>query len=350
MPNNAFFTNLDGRDVQAFRLENTSGMHCLISNYGARLLQIWAPDRSGLLADVLLGHDDIDGYLKHPDTFFGVTVGRVANRTAGAAFTLGGKHYSLEANDGLNHLHGGSEGFHTKVWQVIALEKNRVVLQLHSPDGEGGYPGHVQVTVTYTLEDDNTVRIDYTATADLDTPLNLTNHAYFKLKGTGMGSIDDHVLQINAAQYLPIGTDFIPTGQVAQVEGSPFDFRKPAVLSQRLNKNHPQLTNGKGFDHHFIPDGTGFRSMARMWEPESGRVLEVWSDAPGVQFYSGNFLDGSVTGKGGVPCTFRSGFCFEAQHYPNSLNEPAFPSIILKAGTTYASTCCYKFGVESGTT
>ncbi len=336
---------MEGREVRSYKLENASGMHCLITNYGARLLQLWAPDRQGKLADVVLGHDDIEGYLQFPDTFFGATVGRVANRTAGARFQLAGKEYRLPANDGKNHLHGGPGGFHNKVWELMSANKNSIVLQVESPDGDEGYPGKLTVQVSYTLHDDNSLHIDYSATSHQDTPVNLTNHAYFNLKGNGMGDIEDHQLEIHASRYLPIGPDFIPTGAITEVEGSPFDFRSPARLSDRLKEIHPQLSAGRGFDHHYICDGEGLRAAAKMTEPNSGRTLEMLTDLPGVQFYSGNFLDGSVSGKGGTRYVFRSGFCFEAQHYPNSLNEPSFPSIVLKAGEEFSAKCIYRFGV-----
>lgn len=340
--NGPFETSLAGKEVRAYRLENASGMHCLISNYGARLLQMWVADRHGRMADIVLGHDNIDDYVNYPDTFFGATVGRVANRTAGARFNMDGKEYRLPANDGKNHLHGGPGGFHNKVWEVKSAKKNRIVLQLESSDGEEGYPGNLKVQVTYTLTDSNALQIDYEARADQNTPVNLTNHAYFNLKGAGARTVEDHFLQINADHYLPIRTDGIPTGEFASVANTPFDFRNPAQLAGRLSQNHPQLKIGRGLDHHFVCAGDSLRTVAVMEEPESGRTLEVLTDLPGLQFYSGNFLDGSVSGKGGVPCRFRSGFCFETQHCPDSLNNPAFPSIILQAGDTYTARCVYQ--------
>ncbi|MCA1752916.1 MAG: galactose mutarotase, partial [Flavobacteriales bacterium] len=248
--NSPFETNLGGKEVGAFRLENASGMHCLISNYGARLLQMWVPDRHGRMADIVLGHDNIDDYIRFSDTFFGATVGRVANRTAGARFSINGTEYRLSANDGKNHLHGGPGGFHNKVWEVKSAEKDRIVLALESPDGEEGYPGNLKVQLTYTLSNDNALHIDYEARADHNTPVNLTNHAYFNLKGTGERTVEDHILQISADHYLPTGPDGIPTGEIAPVDNTPFDFRKPAQLAGRLSQNHPQLKVGRGLDHH----------------------------------------------------------------------------------------------------
>lgn len=340
-----FETDLKGEKIRATRLVNTSGLHCLISNYGARLLQWHAPDRDGHMADVLLGHDTIDEYLKYPDTFFGATVGRVANRTSGAAFSLNGKRYRLSANDGAHHLHGGPGGFHTKVWEVISTDKNSLALAYTSPDGEERYPGNLRAEVTYTLEDNGALRIDFRAETDRDTPVNLTNHAYFNLKGSGSGSIDDHIVKINADHFLAIDSEGIPTGEIASVENGPFDFRSPARIADQLARSHPQLKAGRGFDHHFMCPGQGLRTVAEITEPASGRTLEVATDLPGVQFYTGNFLDGSVSGKGGVPCAYRYALCFETQHAPDSLNRTEFPSIILRQGEVYTSRCVYRFGI-----
>lgn len=340
-----FFAVIGGKGVHAYRLENAGGMHCLISPYGARILSLHAPDRNGHFADVVLGHDALNDYLTYPDTFFGATVGRVANRTSGAAFTLNGKRYRLAANDGKHHLHGGPQGFHTKVWEILSAEKNRVVLGLESPDGEGGYPGRLRAEVTYTLDDSGALRIDKRARTDRDTPVNLTNHAYFNLRGPGASTVEDHRVQINADHFLPIDSDCIPTGELAPVAGTPFDLRRPAKIAERLAENHPQLGTARGFDHHYVCSGSGLRTVAEIAEPESGRTMEVLTDLPGMQFYTGNFLDGSVPGKDGLPAVFRSGMCFETQHRPDSLNKPEFPSILLKKGEVYASTCLYRFGV-----
>lgn len=320
-------------------------MDCLLSNFGARLLQLWTPDCHGTLADVVLGHDSIEDYIRHPHTFFGATVGRVANRTSGASFDMGKEKYHLTANDGVNHLHGGPNGFHNKIWDVEAITKERIVFTLLSPDGQEGYPGNVAAKVTYFLRDDNALEITYEASTDKDTPINITNHSYFNLKGNG--SIDDHWVQINASHFHPIGLNFIPTGDLENVFEGPFDFRIAVRLGDRLRIQHPQLELGRGFDHNFVPDGKGLRDMAKVWEPRSGRTLEVISDELGVQFYSGNFLDGSIIGKNAIKYETRSGFCFETQHFPNSLNTRSFPTIILKAGDLYKSTCIYKFGVST---
>lgn len=343
MKKDALFSSQKGHEIQVFSLENAHGMRCVLSNFGARLLQLWAPDNQGKLVDVVLGHDDIEDYIKQPNTFFGATVGRVANRTAGAAFNLKGKQYQLKANDGQNHLHGGPDGFHNQVWDAVHVAPNQITMTLWSADGHEGYPGNLEVNVTYTLTDGNALHIEYGATTDQDTPINLTNHSYFNLRGAG--DISNHVVQIHAEKYLPINAAMIPTGTIETVSGSPFDFRKACKIADKIAEEHPQIILGKGFDHHFIPDGQGLRNMAKVFEPISGRTLEVISDAPGVQFYTGNFLDGHVTGKHGEQYEFRSGFCFETQHFPNSLNTPSFPSILLKAGEVYSSTCIYKFGI-----
>lgn len=320
-------------------------MHCLISNYGARLLQWHVPDREGRMADVILGHDTIDEYLKYPDTFFGATVGRVANRTSTAAFTLKGRRYRLAANDGTHHLHGGPEGFHTRVWEVLSADSKHIAMAYTSPDGEGGYPGTLRTEVSYTLDDTGALRIDKRAETDSDTPVNLTNHAYFNLRGAG--TAENHRVQINADHFLPIDAECIPTGALAPVGGTPFDLRRPGIIADRLAEDHPQLHTARGFDHHYICTGIGLRSVAEITDPESGRTLEVMTDMPGMQFYTGNFLDGTVPGKGGLPAAFRSGMCFETQHAPDSLNRPEFSSIILRQGEVYTSRCVYRFGLAS---
>ena len=343
--NSPFETECEGGKIRAYRLRNAAGMHCLISNYGARLLQWHVPDRRGRIADVVVGHDTIEAYLENPDTFFGATVGRVANRTSGAKFALKGKLHRLPANNGAHHLHGGPNGFHNKIWKVISADDNSISLGYTSPDGEAGYPGNLSAEVTYNLNDDGALSIDFRAQTDRETPVNLTNHAYFNLKGSGEGSIENHLVKIHADHFLEIDSEGIPSGAIAQVANTPFDFRTPAILADRLVPDHPQLKAGRGFDHHFMCSGNGLRTVAEILEPSSGRTLEVATDLPGIQFYTGNFLDGSVKGKGGVPCMFRSGFCFETQHCPDSLNRPEFPSIVLKPRETYTAKCVYRCGV-----
>ncbi len=343
----AYTSRLDGLQIIDHRIQNAQGTHCLISNYGARILQIHTHDKDGKLGDIVLGHDSIAEYLDAPHTFFGACVGRVANRTSNAAFSLEGKKYTLPANEALHHLHGGAQGFHNRVWKVLEHHPASLLLQLYSPDGDEGYPGNVTATLRYTLLENNSLEINYEAHSDRTTPLNLTNHSYFNLDGGNKNSIDTHTVQINASQYCPIKEDFIPTGIIENVEGSPFDFRKEAPLLARLKEEHPQLRLARGFDHHYVIGGHGMRAFAKIWSTQSGRSLEVWSDASGMQFYTGNFLDGSVLGKSGVPCGFRSAFCMETQSFPNSLNTPQFPDIIFGPEKPYRSSTTYKFGITA---
>lgn len=342
----AYQSHLQGLKISAFRLQNAEGMHCLISNYGARILQIHTPDKHGQLADIVLGHDRIEEYVATPHTFFGACVGRVANRTAGAHFTMAGIAYPLTANEGQHHLHGGPKGFHHQVWEVLEHSTQHLLLHLHSPDGEEGYPGHVDVSLSYTLRDDNTLEINYQAHSDTPTPLNLTNHSYFNLDGCNAGRIVQHELTIHAERYCPIAPDFLPTGKLTPVTDSPFDFQTPAILGERFYIAHEQLQLARGFDHHYVVDGQGMRAFAKIRSPQSGRSLMVRSDAPGMQFYSGNFLDGSVKGKAGMACKFRSAFCFETQGFPNSLNTPSFPSILIGPDKPYRSTTVFEFGMD----
>ncbi len=340
-----FQGTVNGEAVQSFVLQNASGMRCRILNYGARVVDVFAPDRAGNLDDVVLGHDNLTDYLKYPETFFGATVGRVANRTGGAQFKLDGKRYPLSANDGKNHIHGGPKGFHNRVWTAVEFDETRVVLSLHSPHGEEGYPGAIDVVVTYALGEDNALKITFEARTDRNTPVNITNHSYFNLKNSG--NVEDHVFRIHADTYLPVKADLTPVGTAERVAGSPFDFRTPKKLSGQLAKSHEQLELGNGFDHNFIPNGSGLRLVAEAQEPTSGRKLSVFTDSAGVQFYTGNALGRGFPLKGGKRSVFRSGFCFETQGFPDSLNHNSFPSIVLKSGDIYRHTCIYQFGIES---
>lgn len=346
MPATDFNRTIDGQQVSLYTLRNARGMHCAITNYGGRIISLHAPDREGNLGDVVLGHDQLECYRSEPETYFGAIVGRVANRISNSSFDLDGATHHLPPNEGIHHLHGGPDGFHARVWQAEQVADNELHLRLASPHGDQGYPGTLEVTAVYLLRDDQSLDITYTARTDRPTPVSLTNHSYFNLRGAGSERIDDHLVQIHASRYCPIATDFIPIGTTEEVASTPFDFRLPTPLRQIFEQGHPQLEAGKGVDHHFIPDGSGMRAFAKIWEPLSGRTLEVWSDAPGMQFYSGNFLDGSVIGKGGIPCGFRSAFCVETQGYPNSVNQPNFPAVILRPEETYRHRCLFSFGVS----
>jgi len=339
-----------GEGVDIFTLTNNLGMQAKITNYGAIVVSLKAPDRTGKMDDVVLGLNDLDSYLKgHP--YFGAIVGRYGNRIAKGRFTLDGVEYKLAVNNGENHLHGGIKGFDKVVWTAKETRTKMgpaLSLTYISKDGEEGYPGTVTATVVYTLTNNNELKLDYTVTTDKDTVTNLTHHSYFNLAGEGNGDILSHILTLNAARFTPTDAGSIPTGELKAVAGTPFDFLKPTVIGKRIDQQDQQLQFGSGYDHNFIVNGKAgtLRSAAIVYEPTSGRVLEVWTTEPGVQFYTGNFLDGTLTGKSGKVYQKRFGFCLETQHYPDSPNHPAFPTTTLKKGATYRSTTVYRFKVK----
>jgi aldose 1-epimerase len=341
----------DGQTVELYTLKNAKGtLQATITNYGAIVTSLQTPDRNGQMADVVLGFDSTDGYLKeHP--YFGAVVGRYGNRIAKGRFTLNGKEYQLATNNGPNALHGGIRGFDKRVWTARDVSKEGVPaleLTYTSRDKEEGYPGNLTARVTYSVTNNNELRLDYEATTDQDTILNLTNHSYFNLKGQGEGSILDHVIQIQADRFTPVDETLIPTGELKPVAGTPFDFRQPTAIGSRIEHKDEQLIRGKGYDHNFVLNGPQgeLSPAARVTEPKSGRVMEVLTTQPGVQFYTGNFLDGKLTGKGGKRYDFRYGFCLETQHFPDSPNKPQFPSVVLKPDATYRSTTVYRFSAE----
>ena len=340
----------NGQEIHLYTLSNANGMQVGITNYGGRIVTILAPDRHGQMADVVLGFDNLQGYLD-THTYFGALVGRFANRIADGKFTLDGKVYHLPINNGPNSLHGGIQGFDQKVWTAREIEGSEPALELtyFSKDGEEGYPGNLHAKVVYTLTSDNGIKIDYSATTDQDTIINLTNHSYFNLAGQGNGDILKQVMMINSDEITPVDATQIPTGQILNVAGTPFDFRKPTPIGARINEDNPQLKNGKGYDINYILNrkGPGLDLAARAYDPESGRELEVYTTQPGVQLYSGNFLDGTVHGKGGKVYGIRTGFCLETQHYPDSPNHPNFPSAELKPGQTYHEVTVFKFTTTS---
>lgn len=338
----------EGTTVDEFTLANAAGLKAKVITYGAILTELHVPDRKGKLDDVVLGFDKLDSYLAgHP--FFGATVGRVTNRIAKGKFTLDGKEYSLAVNNGPNSLHGGKKGFDKVVWKAEPIqEPARVGVRLRyvSPDGEEGYPGTLHVAVTYTLTDKNELRIDYEATTDKATPVNLTNHSYFNLGGITADDILGHELMIAADQYTPADATLIPTGELASVQGTPLDFRKPIAIGKRIDalKQYP----GGGYDHNFVLNSQD-KSLAlgaRVTDPKSGRILEMLTTEPGVQLYTGNFLDGKVLGKRGTAYKKYHGFCLEAQHYPDAINQSKFPSIVLRPGQKYTQTTVYRFAAQ----
>lgn len=339
----------DGSSVSLYTLSNQHGLSVCITDFGGIITQIHAPDRHGVFADVTLGFDELGPY-RHDAPFFGALIGRVGNRIANGRFSVDGNDYQLELNNGPNHLHGGVTGFSKRLWEASTFQTTKSVgltLLLDSVDGDQGYPGNLQVTVIYELTDANELFIKYHAVTDQATPVNLTNHAYFNLAGGG--DILGHELMINADGYTPVDATLIPTGKVAPVAGTPFDFRTPHAIGERIGQDDRQLQFGGGYDHNFALNKLDDRQMslaARVVEPLSGRVLEVLTQEPGVQFYSGNFLDGTLTGKGNT-YERRSGFCLETQHFPDSPNQPAFPDTILRPGQEYTTITIYKFSVQA---
>lgn len=341
------FGEADGKPVELYTLRNSKGAEAKIMTYGGIVQSLRMPDRNGKFEDIVLGYDNVAGYIKETP-YFGALIGRYGNRIGKAKFMLDGNTYTLAANNGPNSLHGGVKGFDKVVWDVAGATGNSLTLRYLSKDGEEGFPGNLVVLATYTLTEDNALRLDYKATTDKATVVNLTQHSYFNLAGQGKGDILGHEVYINSDKTTPVDKELITTGEFASVEGTPFDFRKPTAIGARINDPDTQLQYGPGYDHNWVinkPAGQ-LGLQARVYEPTTGRVLGVWSDEPGLQFYAGNFLDGTITGKGGAVYQKRTGFCMEPQHYPDSPNKPNFPSVVLRPGQTYKNTIIYKFGVK----
>jgi aldose 1-epimerase len=338
----------DGTAVEIFTLVNEHGLEARICTYGGAVVSLKTPGRDGKMADIVQGFDSLEGYLNPAEPYFGALIGRYGNRIGHAKFSLDGKVYNLPQNDGANTLHGGKKGFDKVVWTPRQLSDGGLELTYTSKDGEEGFPGTLKATVVYHLTAADELRIDYTATTDKDTVLNLTNHSYWNLKGAGNGTILDHILAINASRFTPVDSGLIPTGELKPVKGTPFDFMNPTAIGARIEQNDEQLKLGKGYDHNFVLDrkGTGLNPAAHVEEPSSGRVMEVETTEPAVQFYTGNFLDGTLKGKGGHVYPQRAALCLETQHYPDSPNKPAFPSTELKPGQTYKTTTVYRFSVK----
>jgi len=343
-----FGTTKEGTAVDLYTLRNSKGVEAKISNYGGLVTSLKTPDRNGQFADVVLGYDTLAEYLK--DTpYFGALIGRYGNRIAKGKFTLNGQQYTLVTNNGPNALHGGLKGFDKVVWDAKSYQGPMgPTLELHylSKDGEEGYPGNLNVTAVYTLTDDNGLRLDYTATTDKATVLNLTQHSYFNLAGAG--DILGHEVMMTSDRFTPVDSTLIPTGELRPVKGTPFDFSTSTPIGARINQRDEQLKFGNGYDHNWVFNKRigDLTLLARVHEPTTGRVLEVLSTEPGLQFYSGNFLDGSLTGKGGKVYKFRNGFCMEPQHFPDSPNHPSFPSVVLKPGQTYKNTIVFRFSAK----
>ncbi|MCS2608312.1 aldose epimerase family protein [Halomonas dongshanensis] len=348
----------DGREVDRYRLTNVNGLELEVINYGGTIVSLEVPDSQGQFDDIVLGFDTLDGYLsdtyRQVNPYFGALIGRYGNRIAGGRFSLEGETFTLATNDGDNHLHGGEQGFDQKLWQAEPVDNARgpgVVLRYTSADGEEGYPGELDVEVTYTLTDQDELVIDYVAETDKATPVNLTQHSYFNLVGEGHASIEAHQLMLNADTFTPVDDSLIPTGERREVAGTPFDFTRPTAIGERIDQDNEQLTFGQGYDHNFVLDrekaGDGALTLAaRVWEPTTGRVLEIETTEPGIQFYSGNFLGGELTGKRGEVYQRRSGFALETQHFPDSPNQESFPSTILEPGERYHSRTVLRFSTR----
>jgi aldose 1-epimerase len=343
-----FGTTKEGVPVELYTLRNSKGMEARISNYGGLVVSLKVPDRNGQFGDVTLGYDTLEGYLKE-SPYFGALIGRYGNRIANGVFELGGHKYTLATNNGPNALHGGLKGFDKVVWTpkvIITPEGPALELKYLSPDGEEGYPGNLDTTATYSLTEDNGLKVEFVARTDKPTVVNLTQHSYFNL--AGKGDILGHVVMIDADRFTPVDSTLIPTGELRPVAGTPFDFRTPTPIGARINQDNEQLKFGGGYDHNWVinkPLGE-LGVMARVYEPQTGRVLEVLSTEPGLQFYTGNFLDGTITGKYGQVYEHRTGFCMEPQHFPDSPNKPNFPSVVLKPGEVYRNTIIYRFSTR----
>ena len=343
-----FDSFLDDKKVGLFTLENSNGMVAQITNYGGRIVSLFTPDKAGNFEDIVLGHEDLKGYTEGDNPYFGAIIGRYGNRIAKGRLEIDSATYALATNNNPNHLHGGTKGFDKVVWQVEQHSNQQLELTYLSVAGEENYPGNLHVLVTYTLTEDNALEIDYQASTDATTVVNLTNHSYFNLKGAGNGSIENHELTIKASHYLPTNANAIPTGEIAVVANTPMDFRNPKLIGSDMHQEFDQLLAAKGYDHTFVfdKDIAPKTPVAIATEKSSGRTLEVYTNEPGIQFYSGNFVTGCNPGKNGKTYLSHESFCLETQHFPNSPNEKSFPTTLLHPGETYHSFCSYKFGIK----
>jgi aldose 1-epimerase len=345
------FGEFEGKKVDLYTLKNANGIEVKITNYGGIVTSVKVPDKNGEPGDIALGYDNLQDYIDN-NPYFGALIGRYGNRIGNAAFVLNGKKFTLAKNDGDNSLHGGVKGFDKVLWDAAPVsdeESQSLKLTYKSRDGEEGFPGNLDVTVVYTLTNDNSFRIDYTAATDKPTVVNLTNHTYWNLAGEGSGDVLRHQLMLNASAFTPVGPGLITTGEFWSVENTPMDFTKPVAIGERIEADYEQLKLGGGYDHNWVLNVYDQEEpvlAATVYEPESGRFMEIHTTEPGIQFYSGNFLDGSITGKSGRAYGARSAFCLETQHYPDSPNRPEFPSVVLNPGETYKTTTIHKFSVK----
>ncbi|AHF14898.1 aldose epimerase family protein [Niabella soli] len=350
LDSSGFNGTIDGKKTALYKLTNHKGMTVAMTNYGGRIVGLWVPDKSGNATDVVIGINSAKGYQEATEAYLGATIGRYGNRIAKAKFKLDGKEYTLAANNGPNSLHGGKKGFQYVVWDAVQPNDSTLELSYTSPDMEEGFPGALKVKVTYSVTSDNALKIDYTATTDKPTIVNLTNHAYFNLNGEGSGDILGQSAQIYADKYTPVDSTLIPTGKLEPVAGTPFDFTKATAIGARIGADNEQLKFGKGYDHNFVLNGTkgayGLTHAATFTGDQSGIVMDIYTQEPGLQFYSGNFNEGKNTLKSGAKDIHRGAFCAETQHFPDSPNQPAFPSTELKPGQTYHTVSYYKFSAK----
>ena len=350
LPASAFDTIVDGKTVSLYTIEG-GGLTAQITNYGARVVSLWVPDRDGCLRDVVIGYGSIDAYLHNPgERFLGSSPGPVANRIGGASFELDSVTYELDRNDGENTLHGGFKGIDNLVWDVVEKNKNSILMMVCHPDGLGGFPGNKTISARFTLTSDSALKVEFEAVTDRPTPINLAHHSFFNLKGSGDGDILGHVITINGSAITPVNEQLIPGDEVVSVNGTPFDFRKPHPIGERIEADDLQLKFGRGYDHNWVIDMDGSSSLsldATVFDPVSGTFMEVWSDQPGLQFYSGNFFgDGKTVDKYGNAIAFRGALALETQKFPDSIHHPQFPDTVLRPEETYTHTCLYKFSVR----
>ena len=343
MQTRSFGKGKNGEESTLYTFENKNGMVMEVTDFGATLYSLLVPDKDGNPVDVVLGYDDPQGYMGPSGTGFGATIGRNGNRIGKAQFTLNGKTYELDKNNNGNNLHSGLDYYHHRMWKVKETTENSITFSLHSPDGDQGFPGNFQVDVTYTLTDDNELKIDYNGVSDADTIVNMTNHSYFNLNGHASGSIEGHELWMDADGFTPTDEELIPTGEIASVEGTPMDFRVKKLVGKDIDEDFEALKFGAGYDHNWCLNNNGkFAKVIELSSDVSGITMEVYTDLPGVQIYAGNYLD-KEPGKGGIFYNKRQGICFETQGYPDSMNHDNFPSVVCKAGETYKTTTVYKF-------
>jgi aldose 1-epimerase len=343
-----FKANVGGKVVNLYVLKNKNSAQVAVTNYGGRVVSLLVPDKNNKFTDVVLGYDNLKAYQKKGEPFFGALIGRYGNRIAKGKFTLDGRSYQLQLNDGVNTLHGGFDGFWSQVWDAKKVNEHTLELSYLSKDGEAGYPGNLTVKVTYELTEDNELKISYDASTDKTTVVNLTNHAYFNLNGAGDSTITDHLLMISADGYTPVDSTLIPTGKIEKVAGTPFDFNTETLIGKRINDADQQLKYGKGYDHNYVlRKGAGLQKVATVISPKTGIIMDILTEEPGLQFYSGNFLTGEdKDGKGQISYPHRSAFCLETQHFPDAPNQTSFASTTLKPGETYKTVTIYKFSVQ----